>query len=483
MLATATPINPTTGNEYSGGNVDRLVDAMDSNPRFVSGSFATFRQWLSVGRCVQKGEKAAARLVAYGSGQVEVQESGEAKSKGRFLKPFSVFALEQTAPITDGPAPQDDQESAQEAIPATNGTEAKEDKPEAGKVYSLATLAKGGEWSKAEVKPEPVRLLNLETIREKAARLERLAAGCHADRLTNTAKRLGQAMHKRMEGDRMAKAAAMLSALADAVEANPAHALASLATREAIDTATEAAIYEVRMVSNGYHSYNVETDKPRHDSEMYRAFRALMNPAAVAASAAKSEQVQAEAELRQCDFPGFFPTPPSVIAVMLEQAGDLTGKTVLEPSAGKGDLVNAALEAGAASVTAYEIVPKLADYMARFVSPRGSQAVTSQNADFLDRLPTSHASLVDVVLMNPPFERDAAPRHVLHALGWLKDGGALVAVMPANWAEKSAADMLLRTIDDRGWQQMDMEIEGAAFNGADAFRQTAVRTSLLIIRK
>lgn len=35
--------------------------------------------------------------------------------------------------------------------------------------------------------------------------------------------------------------------------------------------------------------------------------------------------------------PDFYPTPPEVAAEMLDQL-DLRGKTVLEPSAGKGDL-------------------------------------------------------------------------------------------------------------------------------------------------
>lgn len=45
----------------------------------------------------------------------------------------------------------------------------------------------------------------------------------------------------------------------------------------------------------------------------------------------------------------FYPTPPEVAALMLDPL-DLRGKTVLEPSAGKGDLVRECLARGAAEV-------------------------------------------------------------------------------------------------------------------------------------
>ena len=45
--------------------------------------------------------------------------------------------------------------------------------------------------------------------------------------------------------------------------------------------------------------------------------------------------------------PDFFPTQPDVAALMLDPL-DLRGKTVLEPSAGKGDLVRECLTRGAA---------------------------------------------------------------------------------------------------------------------------------------
>lgn len=56
--------------------------------------------------------------------------------------------------------------------------------------------------------------------------------------------------------------------------------------------------------------------------------------------------------------PDFYPTPPDVGALMLDPL-DLRGRTVVEPSAGSGNLVTACLERGAAEVLAVEPEPQL----------------------------------------------------------------------------------------------------------------------------
>lgn len=145
------PHNPTTGKEYSGGNVPVLRDAMDSCPG-LSGQFATFRQWLATGRSVIKGQKAIARLTYYGEQKVE-QADGTTK-KGGFASSFCVFAFEQTQPVEGDDKPTD------------HPTE----------------LAKEGSWKAAEVKEtEDDKDLRLQTLTakrliEKAQRLQREAA-------------------------------------------------------------------------------------------------------------------------------------------------------------------------------------------------------------------------------------------------------------------------------------------------------------------
>jgi predicted RNA methylase len=121
---------------------------------------------------------------------------------------------------------------------------------------------------------------------------------------------------------------------------------------------------------------------------------------------------------------GWFPTPEPVIARMLELA-DLTpswGHELLEPSAGEGAIASAFTAAGCI-VDCVEMNAKRAAVTYAAGIARG---VTM--ADFL-ALPMR--PVYDRIVMNPPFAGKADMAHVRHALGFLKPGGVLVAVMSA----------------------------------------------------
>src|SRR3546814_9521352 len=45
--------------------------------------------------------------------------------------------------------------------------------------------------------------------------------------------------------------------------------------------------------------------------------------------------------LRFAKIPGYFPTPAELIARMIDAAGDVRGKSILEPSAGSGAIADA----------------------------------------------------------------------------------------------------------------------------------------------
>ena len=119
---------------------------------------------------------------------------------------------------------------------------------------------------------------------------------------------------------------------------------------------------------------------------------------------------------------GYFPTPPPVVADILDLADLEPGMEVLEPSAGDGAIARAVYDRGC-KVDCVELNAKRADALraegyARMVSA----------ADFLN---VPQAPLYDRVLMNPPFAAKADIEHVRHALGFLRPGGLLVAVMSA----------------------------------------------------
>ena len=128
---------------------------------------------------------------------------------------------------------------------------------------------------------------------------------------------------------------------------------------------------------------------------------------------------------------GWFPTPPTLAARVVEMAGVQKGMRVLEPSAGEGAIAAEARKRGAV-VACIEIDPgRVAALMKRF----GDDGRISQG-DFLKITP---APLYDRVLLNPPFARRADIHHVSHALKFLKPGGRLVAIMSAGVAFREDA--------------------------------------------
>lgn len=122
---------------------------------------------------------------------------------------------------------------------------------------------------------------------------------------------------------------------------------------------------------------------------------------------------------------GFFPTPEPAVEHMLHPLGqNLKGKRVLEPSAGTGNLARVLRQRGA-SVDCVEIQPDLA----KGLRLEGFPCVT---ADFLTLAPPTDPELgYDLVVMNPPFDRERDVDHVMHALKFLKPGGGLISIMSA----------------------------------------------------
>ena len=122
----------------------------------------------------------------------------------------------------------------------------------------------------------------------------------------------------------------------------------------------------------------------------------------------------------------FFPTPPQVADRMIAIAGLEPWMTVLEPSAGFGAIARRVAPL-AATVDCIERDRTLATRLAATWPPEAGDV---RCADFLDLEPDP-ARPYDRVLMNPPFRGQADIRHVTHALGFLRPGGLLVAVMSA----------------------------------------------------
>lgn len=180
----------------------------------------------------------------------------------------------------------------------------------------------------------------------------------------------------------------------------------------------------------------------------------------------------AERELVGKKLPGFFPTPPPVIEKMLKLAAIEPMNRVLEPSCGKGDIVDAIrAEHPDASLQAIEMNHTLSDIL----SAKGHEV---EFADFLE-----HRAIYDRIVMNPPFENGQDIAHIRHAFDLLAPGGRLVSVI----SEGPFFRVDNNSVAFRDWlEQVRAKVERLpddAFTGTQAFRETSVRTRLVTITK
>lgn len=176
-------------------------------------------------------------------------------------------------------------------------------------------------------------------------------------------------------------------------------------------------------------------------------------------AADRIEEVLLTGEVTTARDIGFFPTPPEIGAVLCRAALIGPGMTVLEPSAGKGDLAQAILRAcPSVRLTLVERDERLATHTAdRF---GGDERVSVVHRDFFS---WQAAGALDRIVMNPPFLRERTADgvrthldHVRRAFGMLCEGGRLVSVLPASvafrddrshvtfrdWAERYGGEVL-----------------------------------------
>lgn len=173
--------------------------------------------------------------------------------------------------------------------------------------------------------------------------------------------------------------------------------------------------------------------------------------------------------------PGFFPTPASLAERVVQEADIMDGDSVLEPSAGKGDLVEAILQAANdVHVTALEVYTTLAEILQTRFERRD---VTAYWTNFLEW----HADpIYDRVVMNPPFEKGADREHVLRALLHLKPGGRLVSIMCCSASEGRGWEGFHASLRELCDTYRFEDLPDGSFKGAEAFRQTGVRAVLLV---
>ena len=164
----------------------------------------------------------------------------------------------------------------------------------------------------------------------------------------------------------------------------------------------------------------------------------------------------------------FYPTPTRVIEMMTSGL-DLSGKTVLEPSAGAGHIVDHARNLGARSVIACERnenLRRIVGGKCRILRP-----------DFFD-VTREEVSHIDFIIMNPPFSN--ADKHITHAWEVAPEGCQIIALCNAETIKNrwsASRTKLGQMVEKNGsWQDI-----GNAFS--DAERTTDIDVAIIRLFK
>lgn len=189
--------------------------------------------------------------------------------------------------------------------------------------------------------------------------------------------------------------------------------------------------------------------------------------------------------------PDFFPTPGHVVSKMLEPyrlgnsrmmaEGAQVVRTILEPSAGKGDILNRIVSMCGGRIEPGEGIkgyygPRLMAIernpeLVSILQANGYRVVAN---DFLTYQPETHA---DLIVMNPPFSDGDS--HLLHA--WkILDHGDIVCLLNAETIRNpytSERKLLAKIIEDHGV----VEYLGQVFRGAE--RSTDVEVVMARLHK
>lgn len=163
----------------------------------------------------------------------------------------------------------------------------------------------------------------------------------------------------------------------------------------------------------------------------------------------------------------FFPTPDNVITDML-RGYELEGKSVLEPSAGKGDIVDYCIGSGA-FVIACEKHPDLRKIL---------NTKCNVIADDFFTVKSEQVSHIHMIVMNPPFSN--GEKHILHAYEIAPPGCDIVAL--CNYSNiknpySQSRQQLVTIIEQNG----GYENLGNCFSSAE--RETDVEVALVRIKK
>lgn len=153
----------------------------------------------------------------------------------------------------------------------------------------------------------------------------------------------------------------------------------------------------------------------------------------------------------------FYPTPIEVLELMQI---DCNNKIVLEPSAGKGDIVDYLLSRRAKEVVACEKNQELRKIV--------NSKCEVYKSDFFE-LTEEEISHIDMIVMNPPFSN--ADKHIEHAYNIAPEGCEIIALCNWQTIEKYSRHSRFKSLIDN---------YGTSENLGDCFKQAERKTGVEI---
>ena len=163
-----------------------------------------------------------------------------------------------------------------------------------------------------------------------------------------------------------------------------------------------------------------------------------------------------------------YPTPQEIIYKMLQHY-DVNGKVILEPSAGKGDIIDVLIMEGAKDILfceKSEPLQKILNGKGRFL-----------NSDFL-QVTSDQISHINAIIMNPPFSDGV--KHILHAYEIAPKGATIISLI-------NSSNLKNDYTNDRKQLKNIVECFGTVTDLQTCFdtaeRRTNVEVSMLVIQK
>jgi phospholipid N-methyltransferase len=174
----------------------------------------------------------------------------------------------------------------------------------------------------------------------------------------------------------------------------------------------------------------------------------------------------------------FFPTPTNLIRKMLSFIDFRTIRTVLEPSAGKGDIVEA-VEKQFKNAQYYNRNEKKYDIDSIENDQNLQHILKGKNYRVVhdDFLSYSTYKRYDVIIMNPPYSN--GDKHLLKAIEMQQNGGKIVCLLNAETLKNPYSNIRKELIQQLEKYNAKVEFIQDAFSNAE--RKTNVETALIYI--